>query len=174
MEKEFIYFEGDDEELDEFLQDYFQQDQIDAVRHAIPQLNALLNEEEYIDIKKKTSNTTMQSFVVVNDYSINIRKTTLILFALLFDFVCTKGFAIGALTMIGVAGQTVRKLNENEKQIVQLINAEKIVIDSTTDEYSIKDDENHKYSSDEIKTIVDILVEKGIVNREGTKLRIAF
>ena len=46
--------------------------------------------------------------------------------------------------------------------------------DEAKDEYEINDERNYGYSSDEIRAIIDKLVEDDVVIRKGRSLRIAY
>ena len=97
-----------------------------------------------------------------------------IIFALVMDIACTKGFTTFIFETLGISSHKLRKLNYDERQIVLLINAEKILIDEAKDEYEINDERNYGYSSDEIRAIIDKLVEDDVVIRKGRSLRIAY
>ena len=101
------------------------------VRQSLPLLNDFLNESEFFQSREiTTSDNESMGFIVSNEYSINIRKTTLILFAVILDMSLTKGAAMGLLTMTGVASQSIRRLNKDEKKVIPLINAGKISFDA--------------------------------------------
>ena len=175
MDNEYICFKGNDDELNELLSKYFLRAQIGMARQSLPLLNDFLNESEFFQSREITaSDNESMGFIVSNEYSINIRKTTLILFAVILDMSLTKGAATGLLTMTGVASQSIRRLNNDEKKIIPLINAGKISFDADTGKYMINDGTDHGYSPDQLKSIIDKMLDNEIVEKEGEVLKIAF
>lgn len=175
MENEYICFKGNDDELNVLLSEYFSKEQISVVRQSLPLLNDFLNESEFIQSREiTTSDNESMGFIVSNEYSINIRKTTLILFAVILDMSLTKGAAMGLLTMTGVASQSIRRLNKDEKKVIPLINAGKISFDADTGKYKINDGTDHGYSPEQLKLIIDKMLDNEIVEKEGEALKIAF
>ena len=173
---DYISFQGTSDELDVFLLNYFPQDQLKLVRSMMPLLNSSLNDSELLEktYVEESSDGSMLHLIILENYHLNIRKTTIALFALLMDIAYTKGLATFISETFGLTSHKLRKLNYDEKQIVMLINAEKILIDETKNEYKINSERDYGYSSKEIKAIIDKLVEDDVVIRKGSNLRIAF
>ncbi|MCR5294003.1 MAG: hypothetical protein K6E30_02355 [Lachnospiraceae bacterium] len=174
MSNDFISFEGSSKELDGFLGEYFPADQIKLVRKTMPSLVTALNKDETIKKVQKKDDAGGLGLIIFDDYFINVRKTTLALFALVMDIAYTKGFATFIFAAFGITAEKIRKLDYDEKQILLLINAEKILIDTEKDEYEINDERDYGYSSEEIKSIIDKLEEDDVVIRKGRELRVAF
>jgi hypothetical protein len=176
MTDNYISFQGTSDELDTFLSEFFPQDQIKLVHTMIPLLSSSLKESEMLEKTKVVESTdgSMLNLIINEQYHLNMRKTTLALFALVMDIACTKGFTTFIFETLGISSHKLRKLNYDERQIVLLINAEKILIDEAKDEYEINDERNYGYSSDEIRAIIDKLVEDDVVIRKGRSLRIAY
>lgn len=173
---EHIFFRGSSTELDTYLSEFFPPDQTRIVRNMMPMLRASLNESEVLEKESVTRQCAdaLLGLIVEEDYHLNMRKTTLALFALVMDIACTKGFTTFVFETFGLSSHKLRRLNYDEKQIVLLINAEKILTDADGNQYEINDERDYGYSSDEIRRIIDKLVEDDVVIRKGRKLKVAF
>lgn len=176
MINDYIVFNGTDTDLTSFLSEFFPPDQIKLVHSTLPLLKSSLNEFETFEKKRveMDSDGSGLNLIVLDNYYINMRKTTLAFFALVMDIACTKGFATFIFETFGVSSHKFRKLSFDEKQIILLINAEKILIDTNTDVYEINDERDYGYSSEKIKFIIDKLVEDDVVIRKGRSLKIVF
>ena len=176
MINDYITFKGTDADLTTFLSEFFPLDQIQLVRSTLPLLKSSLNEFETIEKTREETDIDGSGFnlIVLDNYYINIRKTTLALFALVMDIAYADGFATFIFETFGISSHKFRKLSFDEKQIILLINAEKIIVDTNTDMYEINDERDYGYSSEKIKSIIDKLVEDDVVIRKEGSLKIAF
>ena len=173
MNSEYICFEGTAEELHKWLEDYFDADQVDLVVRSLPTLVEALNESESVKAVKPKKDE-LELLISDDNYFINVRKTTLALLGLILDIAFTRGAASLALQLTGNGADKIRKLSYDEKQILLLINADKILIDPGTGEYSINDEKNYHYTSGRIKEIIDKMADNDIVKVNGRDIRICF
>ena len=82
----------------------------------------VLNDDEYVELGNETcTSNAMGMLMLDNTCYINLRKTTIILIAMLLDMTLTKGLFGTALTIFGVSTNTVCKIHEysGEKCIIQ-------------------------------------------------------
>ena len=170
---EYVSFEGSDKEFDAFLSEYYEGNKTELFLHSMGTVYDALNETETVRIVLKDSCDVRLGLVTTEmNYHLNVRKTTLALIGLIMDITLTKGFASFALEMFGVTAGKIRRLTPKEKQILLLINAEKILIDEKTDTYEINDERDYGFTSDQIKSIIDKLVDDEVVKRKGRELKI--
>lgn len=177
MNSEYVHFEGVDKDLDRFLGQYFSEESASLVHHNMSLLKDSLDESETLQVRKTLpdSGDNERGFMFFqNNYYINLRMTTLALIGLILDLTFTKGFTTFVMSTLGIKVGEIKKLKQDEKQFLLLVNAGKVIKDQESGEYSVDDTNNHEFSSEKIQEITDKLIEDKIVYDKDGKLKIFF
>ena len=161
---------------------------VDDVFNFIVENKSILEDDEYVNIIKEPVNIIpgIYNSVMLNaKYSINIKKSLIVLIMLLLDSKLTKGIASTGLALTGVSGQTIYKITNRERCILldTLISKKRIVDDYLYFEKEcVQNDIECPYRSDyicnrndfDIKKVLDELMLKQIIVRKNGIIRISF
>ena len=177
MNSEYVHFEGGDKDLDQFLGQYFSEESTSLVHHNMSLLKDSLDQSETFQISKSLPDLSEneRGFMFFrNNYYINLRMTTLALIGLILDLKYTKGFTTFVMSTLGIKAGEIKKLKQDEKQFLLLVNAGKVIKDQESGEYSVDDTNNHEISSEKIQEMADKLIEDKIVYDKDGKLKVFF
>ncbi|PRX21694.1 hypothetical protein BX659_13136 [Orenia metallireducens] len=161
---------------------------VDKVLDFLSKNPEILEDEEYVNILKNPTRMRPGFYNTImfdTKYSINIRKSLLILIMLILDSNLTKGVASTALTMTGIASKTIYKITEQERCILlDTLISDKRVIDDYLyfEKECVQNDIECPYRSNylcnrniaEIDNLVNELMRKEIINRSNGIIKIAF
>ncbi len=174
-DEEYVFFEGTGAKMESFWANYFDQTGVALVQRNLGIIHDALNKTEHFDIKH-TDDSSMNLVMMDGEYFLSVRKTTIALVGLILDITFTKGFATFVLGLFGFHADQIRKLNYEEKRILLLIQADKIWFDHARNEYNkaIDDEIDYEFPPETIKTIINGLIDKGIVVRKDNRLKVAF
>jgi hypothetical protein len=174
---DYVVFEGEKAALNDFLKEFFPEDEISMVQNSLALLRDSLDETEEFRIKRElpthTENSTLGLLVYNDNYFINVRKSSIALLGLILDIAFAKGFATFVLAHFGVTAEAIRKLTQDEKKFLIYVKAGKTVFDQEKNCYIIKD-AAEDFSSEEIKEMTSNLKEHSIVQDIDGVLKVCF
>lgn len=78
------------------------------------------------------------------------------------------------MSTLGIKVGEIKKLKQDEKQFLLLVNAGKVIKDQESGEYSVDDTNNHEFSSEKIQEMADQLIEDKIIYDKDGKLKVFF
>ena len=158
---------------EDFLIDYYDEQDIPIIQHCLGTLHDALNETECLKVNSR-EDSTLNLIIMDGKYFLNVRKTTIALIGLVLDIAFAKGFASFVLAVFGLNAAKIRKLEYSEKRVLLYVQAEKINFDPDKNEFVIHGDINYEFEAEQLKTIIEKLLEDEIISRKGNFLKINF
>jgi hypothetical protein len=171
---------------------------IDRIFNYLQKHNELLNDDEYVKIEYEYSrprsdnngfNSQFLSYLVVTRgekiYSINIRKSIIVILAFLFDLNFSEGIASGILSLTGFTTNILQKIDNNEICLIIDIlsgNKKKPSDFNYYDNECVQNDIKCPYRDENLckRTIkiinsqLDTLVKKGIIHKKNGFIKPTF